>query len=185
MTDMIATAVPDRLARLHRVLERLQLLALLVRALLPGHHPGDGPGLLARRPDQPHQQDEDLRELQLPRSVAPPDQRQPLLVDHHLHRQPRLPEHPQEVLVRDSVAADPGSARAASRPIETFLANWITNNQQQRIVETENYYNNEDLGHADRRAADQRRDRRQLRRDSAANRLGRWVSPQPVFVGVD
>jgi len=32
------------------------------------------------------------------------------------------------------------------RPIETFLANWLNNNQQQRIVETENYYNNEDPG---------------------------------------
>jgi hypothetical protein len=32
------------------------------------------------------------------------------------------------------------------RPIETFLANWLTNNQRQRIAETENYYNNEDLG---------------------------------------
>ena len=32
------------------------------------------------------------------------------------------------------------------RPFETFLANWLTNNQQQRIVETENYYNNEDPG---------------------------------------
>jgi hypothetical protein len=32
------------------------------------------------------------------------------------------------------------------RPLETFLANWLTNNQQQRIVETENYYNNEDPG---------------------------------------
>jgi hypothetical protein len=32
------------------------------------------------------------------------------------------------------------------RPFETFLQNWLTNNQQQRIVETENYYNNEDPG---------------------------------------
>jgi len=32
------------------------------------------------------------------------------------------------------------------RSIETFLANWLTNNQQQRIAETENYYNNDDLG---------------------------------------
>jgi len=32
------------------------------------------------------------------------------------------------------------------RPIEAFLANWLNNNQQQRIVETENYYNNEDPG---------------------------------------
>jgi hypothetical protein len=32
------------------------------------------------------------------------------------------------------------------RPFETFLANWLNNNQQQRIVETENYYNNEDPG---------------------------------------
>jgi hypothetical protein len=32
------------------------------------------------------------------------------------------------------------------RPIETFLQNWLNNNQQQRIVETENYYNNEDPG---------------------------------------
>ncbi len=32
------------------------------------------------------------------------------------------------------------------RPFETFLANWLTNNQQQRIVEKENYYNNEDPG---------------------------------------
>ena len=32
------------------------------------------------------------------------------------------------------------------RPIETFLANWLNGNQQQRIVETENYYNNEDPG---------------------------------------
>jgi hypothetical protein len=32
------------------------------------------------------------------------------------------------------------------RPFETFLANWLTNNQQQRIVETENYYNNDDPG---------------------------------------
>lgn len=32
------------------------------------------------------------------------------------------------------------------RPMETFLQNWLGNNQQQRIVETENYYNNEDPG---------------------------------------
>jgi len=32
------------------------------------------------------------------------------------------------------------------RPMETFLQNWLVNNQQQRIVETENYYNNEDPG---------------------------------------
>jgi hypothetical protein len=32
------------------------------------------------------------------------------------------------------------------RPFETFLQNWLVNNQQQRIVETENYYNNEDPG---------------------------------------
>ncbi len=32
------------------------------------------------------------------------------------------------------------------RPIETFLQNWLNGNQQQRIVETENYYNNEDPG---------------------------------------
>lgn len=32
------------------------------------------------------------------------------------------------------------------RPMETFLTNWLTNSQQQRIVETENYYNNEDVG---------------------------------------
>jgi hypothetical protein len=32
------------------------------------------------------------------------------------------------------------------RPIETFLQNWLNNNQQQRIVETENYYNNDDPG---------------------------------------
>jgi hypothetical protein len=32
------------------------------------------------------------------------------------------------------------------RPLETFLQNWLVNNQQQRIVETENYYNNEDPG---------------------------------------
>jgi hypothetical protein len=32
------------------------------------------------------------------------------------------------------------------RPFETFLANWLNGNQQQRIVEKENYYNNEDLG---------------------------------------
>jgi hypothetical protein len=32
------------------------------------------------------------------------------------------------------------------RPFETFLTNWLTYSQQQRIVETENYYNNEDPG---------------------------------------
>ena len=32
------------------------------------------------------------------------------------------------------------------RPMETFLANWLGSNQQQRIVETENYYNDEDPG---------------------------------------
>jgi hypothetical protein len=32
------------------------------------------------------------------------------------------------------------------RPFETFLQNWLVNNQQQRIVETENSYNNEDPG---------------------------------------
>jgi hypothetical protein len=32
------------------------------------------------------------------------------------------------------------------RPFETFLQNWLVGNQQQRIVETENYYNNEDAG---------------------------------------
>jgi len=32
------------------------------------------------------------------------------------------------------------------RPFETFLQNWLVNNQQQRIVEKENYYNNEDPG---------------------------------------
>lgn len=32
------------------------------------------------------------------------------------------------------------------RPFETFLQNWTGNNQQQRIVEPENYYNNEDPG---------------------------------------
>jgi hypothetical protein len=32
------------------------------------------------------------------------------------------------------------------RPFETFLQNWLVGNQQQRIVETENYYNNEDPG---------------------------------------
>jgi hypothetical protein len=31
-------------------------------------------------------------------------------------------------------------------PMETFLTNWLTNNQQSRIVEKENYYNNEDPG---------------------------------------
>lgn len=31
-------------------------------------------------------------------------------------------------------------------PFETFLANWLNNNQQSRIVEKENYYNNEDPG---------------------------------------
>lgn len=31
-------------------------------------------------------------------------------------------------------------------PFETFLANWISNNQRIRIVEPENYYNNEDPG---------------------------------------
>jgi hypothetical protein len=31
-------------------------------------------------------------------------------------------------------------------PFETFLANWINNNQRIRIVEPENYYNNEDPG---------------------------------------
>jgi hypothetical protein len=30
--------------------------------------------------------------------------------------------------------------------METFLTNWLTNNQQSRIVEKENYYNNEDPG---------------------------------------
>ena len=44
-------------------------------------------------------------QLQLSHSVAPPDQRQPLLLDHHLHREPRLLEHPEEVLVRDPLAA--------------------------------------------------------------------------------
>ena len=32
------------------------------------------------------------------------------------------------------------------RPFETFLQNWLVNNQQQRIVETSNNYNNEDPG---------------------------------------
>ena len=31
-------------------------------------------------------------------------------------------------------------------PFETFLANWINNNQRVRIQEPENYYNNEDPG---------------------------------------
>jgi hypothetical protein len=31
-------------------------------------------------------------------------------------------------------------------PMETFLTKWLTNNQQSRIVEKENYYNNEDPG---------------------------------------
>jgi len=31
-------------------------------------------------------------------------------------------------------------------PFETFLANWLGGNQKPRIVEKENYYNNEDLG---------------------------------------
>ena len=31
-------------------------------------------------------------------------------------------------------------------PFETFLANWLTNSQQGRIVEPENYYNDEDPG---------------------------------------
>ena len=31
-------------------------------------------------------------------------------------------------------------------PFETFLARWITNNQQLRTVEPENYYNDEDPG---------------------------------------
>ena len=31
-------------------------------------------------------------------------------------------------------------------PFETFLAHWITNNQQTRTVEPENYYNDEDPG---------------------------------------
>ena len=31
-------------------------------------------------------------------------------------------------------------------PFETFLANWLNGNQKPRIVEKENYYNNEDLG---------------------------------------
>lgn len=31
-------------------------------------------------------------------------------------------------------------------PFETFLVRFITNNQQTRIVEKENYYNNEDSG---------------------------------------
>ena len=31
-------------------------------------------------------------------------------------------------------------------PMETFLTNWLTNSQQGRIVEKENYYNNEDPG---------------------------------------
>jgi hypothetical protein len=34
------------------------------------------------------------------------------------------------------------------RPFETFLQNWLANDQVQRIVETENYYNNEDPGMA-------------------------------------
>ena len=32
------------------------------------------------------------------------------------------------------------------RPMETFLANWAGSSLQQRIVEPENYYNNEDPG---------------------------------------
>ena len=97
--------VPDRSARLHGLLERLQLLALLLRAVLPGHLAGDHPRLLAAGPGEPGQRDEGVPELQLSHPVAPPDQRQPLLVDHHLHREPRLLEHPQEVLVRDPLAA--------------------------------------------------------------------------------
>ena len=31
-------------------------------------------------------------------------------------------------------------------PFETFLTRWLTNDQRSRIVEPENYYNNEDLG---------------------------------------
>ena len=42
-------------------------------------------------------------------------------------------------------------------PFETFLANWINNNQQPRIVEPENYYNNEDPGMQIVGAAHQRR----------------------------
>ena len=40
--------VPERPAGLHGLLERLQLLALLLRALLPGHHQGAGAGEVAR-----------------------------------------------------------------------------------------------------------------------------------------
>ena len=41
--------VPERPLRVHGLFERLQLLALLVRALLPGHHPGGRAGQLAGR----------------------------------------------------------------------------------------------------------------------------------------
>jgi hypothetical protein len=93
--------VSERPARVHRLLERLQLLTLFVRALLPGDQPGDGAGVLAPGPGEPRHGDEEVRELQLSHSVAPADQREPLLVDHHLHWEPRLPDGEEEVLVRD------------------------------------------------------------------------------------
>ena len=82
--------VPDRLPRVHRVLERLQLLALLVRALLPEHDAVDDPLVLAAGSGQPRQSDEAVHQLQLPHPVASSGERQSLLVDHHVHRQPRL-----------------------------------------------------------------------------------------------
>jgi hypothetical protein len=80
--------VPDRSARVHRLLERLQLLALLLRALLSGHHAGAGPRELASGPGKPSGEDEPVCELQLAHPVAPAAQRQPLQLDHHVHRQP-------------------------------------------------------------------------------------------------
>ena len=44
-------------------------------------------------------------------------------------------------------------------PFETFLTRFITNNQQTRTVEPENYYNNEDPGMQIVGPVDQRRPR--------------------------
>ncbi len=108
-------------------------------------------GVLAKwRQDQTNliNQMKTLRELQLPRPVAPPDQRQPLLVDHHLHRQPRLPER---------------SARSTGTRASPWPQSWKcpsgVHGRSRRSSRTgspttsssgssrpENYYNNEDPG---------------------------------------
>jgi hypothetical protein len=98
-------AVSDGPALVRGLQQRLQLLALLVRAVLSGDHAGGGAGEVAAGRDEPDQPDQGVRELQLPRTVAPADQRQPLRVDHHLHRQPRVSDGAEEEGARGADSA--------------------------------------------------------------------------------